>query len=75
MPQLHETLRLHRYEAVKCALARELGAGLALVAAQEWARRLLVNFDRVTNVGNMGRDLYSARHRPDRRAFRKDSSG
>ena len=28
-------------------LAKELGAELALVTAQEWARRLLVNFHRV----------------------------
>ena len=35
-------------------LARELGTELALVASQEWARRLLVNFRRVTYVGSTG---------------------
>ena len=35
-------------------LAQELGTELALVAAQEWARRLLVNFRRVSYVGSTG---------------------
>ena len=35
-------------------LAQELGTELALVAAQEWARRLLVDFRRVTYVGSTG---------------------
>jgi anti-sigma B factor antagonist len=35
-------------------LARELSAELALVAAQEWARRLLVNFRRVSYVSSTG---------------------
>ena len=35
-------------------LAQELGTELALVAAQEWAGRLLVNFHRVTYVGSTG---------------------
>ncbi len=35
-------------------LAQELGTELALVAAQEWARRLLVNFRRVTYVSSTG---------------------
>ena len=35
-------------------LAQELGTELALVAAQVWARRLLVNFRRVTYVGSTG---------------------
>jgi anti-sigma B factor antagonist len=34
--------------------AQELGTELALVAAQEWARRLLVDFRRVTYVGSTG---------------------
>jgi anti-anti-sigma regulatory factor len=34
--------------------AQELGTELALVAAQEWAQRLLVNFRRVTSVGSSG---------------------
>jgi anti-anti-sigma factor len=34
--------------------AQELGTELALVAAQEWARRLLVDFRRVTHVGSTG---------------------
>jgi anti-anti-sigma factor len=35
-------------------LAQELSAELALVTAQEWARRLLVDFRRVTYVGSTG---------------------
>ena len=35
-------------------LAQELGTELALVAAQEWARRLLVDFRRVTHLGSTG---------------------
>ena len=35
-------------------LAQELGTELALVAAQEWARRLLVNFRRVTYLSSTG---------------------
>jgi len=35
-------------------LAQELGTELALVAAQEWARRLLVNFRRVTYISSTG---------------------
>jgi anti-sigma B factor antagonist len=35
-------------------LAQELGTELALVAAQEWARRLLVNFCRVSYVSSTG---------------------
>ena len=35
-------------------LAQELGTELALVAAQEWAQRLLVNFRRVTYVSSTG---------------------
>ena len=35
-------------------LAQELGTELALVAAQEWARRLLVDFRRVTYVSSTG---------------------
>ena len=35
-------------------LARELSAELALVTAQEWARRLLVDFRRVTYVSSTG---------------------
>ena len=35
-------------------LAQELGTELALVAAQEWARRLLVNFRRDTSVSSTG---------------------
>jgi anti-anti-sigma factor len=34
--------------------ARELGTELAVVAAQEWAGRLLVDFRRVTHVGSTG---------------------
>jgi hypothetical protein len=52
-------------------LARELSAGPALVTVQEWTRRLLVNFRRVTHVGSTGLDLHSARHRPGWQAFRK----
>jgi anti-anti-sigma factor len=35
-------------------LAQELSNELALVTAQEWARRLLVDFRRVTYVGSTG---------------------
>jgi len=35
-------------------LARELSAELALVTAQEWARRLVVDFRRVTYVSSTG---------------------
>ena len=35
-------------------LAQELGTELALVAAQEWARRMLVDFRRVTYVSSTG---------------------
>ena len=35
-------------------LAQELGTELALVTAQDWARRLLVNFRRVTYVSSTG---------------------
>ncbi len=35
-------------------LAQQLGTELALVAAQEWARRLLVNFRQVTYVSSTG---------------------
>ena len=35
-------------------LAQELGAELALVTSQDWARRLLVNFRRVTYVSSTG---------------------
>ena len=35
-------------------LARELSAELALVAAQEWARRLLVDFRAVTYLSSTG---------------------
>jgi anti-anti-sigma factor len=35
-------------------LARELGTELALVAAQEWARRLLVDFRGVTYLSSTG---------------------
>ena len=35
-------------------LAQELGTELALVAAQEWAGRLLVDLRRVTYVGSTG---------------------
>ena len=35
-------------------LAQELGAELALVTVQDWARRLLVNFRRVTSVSSTG---------------------
>ena len=35
-------------------LAQELGTELALVTVQEWARRLLVNFRRVTSVSSTG---------------------
>ena len=35
-------------------LAQELGTELALVAAQEWARRLLVNFRRVAFLSSTG---------------------
>ena len=35
-------------------LAQELGTELGLVAAQEWARRLLVDFRRVTHVSSTG---------------------
>jgi len=35
-------------------LAQELSAELALVTAQEWAMRLLVDFRRVTYVGSTG---------------------
>ena len=35
-------------------LAQELGTELALVAAQDWARRLLVDFRRVTHVSSTG---------------------
>ena len=35
-------------------LAQELGAELALVTAQEWARRLLVNFRRVAFLSSTG---------------------
>ena len=35
-------------------LAQELGTELALVTAQEWARRLLVDFRRVTFVSSTG---------------------
>ena len=35
-------------------LAQELGTELALVTAQEWARRLLVNFRRVNYVSSTG---------------------
>jgi anti-anti-sigma factor len=34
--------------------AQELGAELALVTAQEWARRLLVNFGRVSFLSSTG---------------------
>ncbi len=34
--------------------AQELGAELALVAAQEWAKRLLVNFSRVGFLSSTG---------------------
>ena len=34
--------------------AQELGVELALVTTQEWARRLLVNFRRVTYVSSAG---------------------
>jgi anti-anti-sigma factor len=35
-------------------LAQELGAELALVTAQDWARRLLVNFRRVAFLSSTG---------------------
>ena len=35
-------------------LAQELGTELALVTSQEWARRLLVDFRRVTYVSSTG---------------------
>ena len=35
-------------------LAQDLGTELALVTAQEWARRLLVDFRRVTYVSSTG---------------------
>jgi anti-anti-sigma factor len=35
-------------------IAQELGAELALVSAQEWARRLLVNFRRVAFLSSTG---------------------
>jgi anti-anti-sigma factor len=35
-------------------LARELSTELALVTAQEWARRLLVDFRRVSYLGSTG---------------------
>ena len=35
-------------------LAQELGAELALVTAQDWAKRLLVNFHRVSYFGSTG---------------------
>jgi anti-sigma B factor antagonist len=35
-------------------LAKELGAELALVTAQEWARRLVVNFGRVGFLSSTG---------------------
>src|SRR5262249_42255166 len=35
-------------------LARELGAELALVTAQDWAKRLLVNFRRVAYLSSTG---------------------
>jgi anti-sigma B factor antagonist len=35
-------------------LAQELGTELALVTAQDWARRLLVDFRRVTYVSSTG---------------------
>jgi anti-anti-sigma factor len=35
-------------------LAQELGAELALVNAQDWARRLLVNFRRVAYLSSTG---------------------
>ena len=41
-------------------LARELGTELALVAGQEWARRLLVNFRRVSYVAARASRRYSS---------------